>query len=639
MGLGLTLGFATIECGRCGAARQRRFACGDCGDEPAAVEYDLRVQNRQRAVRTASSDAEDPSAEDTDAFTVLQSESFRELHKRIFRAAQLVATEDERGVERLTAVTSEVRALTAWAEQAAVKRPMVSVTRAVKSAAAAHARLYDAVIGALVEERLDRAQQTEAVVQRALDDAAEAAADAGSIVDDMNAVTDAADPVSAWVQRAVGDDYLGAGERGSALFHERTGLHGDVGAGFAALVMDRMIRTVGDPDIFWPMVVAHIDVLEAAGDQLADVVASEPFRRRYGEVSEDLWSAARRAVATSVDRSVREAASDQLEAGHLVLEQAIKFHLGIASAITTRRTFESWQAADVSELVNLARDRCWAVADSIPSSVIRNAFAHRDYIVDGDDVLLSPRRAADRGEEPEATTLVQLQDVVLGTVEAAAAMELALAYCAENRGLDEALRNNAHLFMPVVVSVLGWQNVEVQDDGPTTHVAATVAGPIPSHAVVFPIQPLASSVRTLVLHLRRDNDEAQITVDVDAYRSWSADADDLDKELRFARLMRSTTIDGEPFFGDAQLDKLLATRAAEIATDDARPQAAVIADLRKIRGLARELERTALNRALGQALRWRASLAAGTPMDTEEDTSPLLAYVGAAVEPPGTTLF
>lgn len=525
----LTLRFSTVECLRCGAMRQTRFPCPDCGKAAAITEMDLHVQKRQQSVQAAV----EAHVSEADSLRVSAEELIGDgrlasLPDRTFAAGMRVAGGDPDGVTELVAIAHEIASLEKWVDEVSFSRPTVVLTQHVQVAVNSLVNVYDLVVRALSAESITDAQQANEGIQDALDRAGEAARLAGDILERVSRILEGGDPIGDWLALALNDDPIGASARGQGLFLTNTRRSCGPGTGLAALTCDVMASTIADPDEFWRLVRGHIALLESIQAPAVTAIVSDPtFTERLSEVTHDVWSAARRAAVSPDTDTLREEAGQLLEAGHLIVEQAIKFHLGVACAGTTKMTFERTQASDVSELANVASDKGWDVVGALGDSGIRNAFAHRDYDVRGDDVYLSPRQRHRDGRPEAMLSLLELQDSVLQFVEASMAMELALIAIGENLGLEGHVSPQGTFLVKSALIGIGWTQVDTRNHDGILIVSATVNHAVPLPLIAFAVQPVVGTTRRVDLHLRRSDTRAEVTIEipVETYAIWAATAE------------------------------------------------------------------------------------------------------------------
>lgn len=631
----LTLRYQQTRCRRCGVDRQTRITCPDCGERAAPTEFDIHVQRRQRAVQLATaaraSQVKPPALT---ALELLGSDRLLTLPKHLLAAATKIADGRIEGPAELAVVARDVAVLEAWATSSPELRPMVALARTVKVAVRDLTRVFDDVVEALIAESLAEAQSASNRYQASLDSAAVAVALAGDHLDRAARVLGADDLMGAWFAEALAGDPVAATTRGQTLYADEVGRSCGPGAALSALALDVMVSTLGDRARFWHLTREHTELLANANPKLVSVLAEESFQRRALDVTHDLWLAAQRAALMPLPETLRGVATDLLQDGHLVVEQALKFHLGMACACFTRRTFSDTQACDVSDLANVARDKGWAIAGALGTSELRNAFAHRDYEVLGDRVLLSPARHRREGAPATSASLNEVQNSILEFIEASAAMDLALIFVAEDLGVEGYVLPPAQFLVRTMLVALGWSDVELTVSERTLVLHATVAGEVPLGAVAYAAQPFVDAAEVVQLHLGRADTgmRAVVEIPLGAYKAWSNASDVLGKEVAFLQLSASTTRNGSPVMDSRHAAKYIAFRACQVVGNRGRPFAELNQDLRRWRAAARDLGLDELQRLIGRAQRWRAMAETDLAVDPAE-LEPLLALAGTVLDP------
>lgn len=304
---------------------------------------------------------------------LLESRDLAALPSRIIRSAHRLASDQGAGSDEFVSVAQEIGSLERWASEVAPLRPLVTLTSHTKSVIGALIAEYEVVAGALAEEQLEAAQRASAAAQRSLDAVAEEARNVGTILERAARVLTAGDPTGAWIAEAFQGDPIGAIGRGQALLGAQTGRNGGGQSALAAVIYDAVMSTICDPAEFWKLVRAHLQLLDGVRAEVP-IIASDPqFASRLVDVTQDLLDAARGAAVAPNSQSLRAEARELLEAGHLLVEQPLKFHLGAACAATTRMTFADTQARDVSELINIAGARA---GPSAPESATLSCATH-----------------------------------------------------------------------------------------------------------------------------------------------------------------------------------------------------------------------------------------------------------------------
>ncbi len=631
----LGLWFTQIDCLRCGAQRQTRFACPECGLAPRATETDFHVQYRQRAIRNARDRTEGVTLQSWDsALDVLESGQVGSLTDRLFAVAdRLAKDEDEAAIDDFASIAAEFASLRGWADSAVALRPLVAVTRGVVNAIRALDDLFDVVLQALETDSMAELRILQRSVQPLIDRAAAAIAPAGEAAANAAAVVDSDDPTAAWLELALaGADILDAARRGAQLFTVKTGLDCGPAVGLTAAIADCAVSVIGDRDRFWSICMGHMADLQPLRGPLAPILATSEFRKRYAEVAEDTWSAARAAATRPAPETYREFTSELLDHGHLLVEQSLKLHLGLPTAATSRRTFYQTQACDVSELVQIARDKRWSTSGALPTADLRNAFAHRDYEVIGDEVSLSPARRATRGDPKKLITLPELQDEVLSLAELALALDLAATAVAEASGSTGLELNGLHL-LPTLLRGLSWSEVEIsRHDADSVTIRATVPGALRVPTVAS-IAQFTLGFERLELELQRADTgrHRRFILPMEPMRKFAATDEELVRELCVIEILATATTDADPIVDATTASKCIAFRACEELAAD-HPHDETMRVLRPLRQSARSLGLDALQKELGRAMRWSASRETASAFDlTAEGT--LFKIAGQATEP------
>ena len=610
--------FTTIVCLRCEAERQARFACPECGLAPAATETDIHVQDRQRALARIGDRSALVQRLDLNVLGLWDLSDLAEIAPRMFEAWKGLARDPSGGVDAFRDVAAEVATLELWAAEIEPLRPLVVLTRHTQAVIKSLVDIYDLLAASLGEEQMKKAQAAANRLQGLVDAVGAELRRVRELVDRVDRVLDEPDPIAAWIgESAVAGDLEATVASGQALVEARLGRQVEAGAAFVAGIHHTVMSTLGDPDEFWRLAGDHLVRLERAAPQTLEVVDEPLFSARLAEVTEDLWDGARRAAVTPEPASLRTAARDILEAGHLVTEQALKLHLGVLCAATSRNSFSDTQAGDVSALLDVAVGKRWAVAAALGDSSMRNAFAHRDFAVVGDEVSLSPRRRQQDGEPEVLMGLDAMQDSVLRFVEAGAAMDLAIGIFLESHGVTVETAPLERVLSVALLSALGWSEVTVDHQDERVFVSAVVTTDVDESVLGFAAHPFLDTAHALELRLVREDTGQSCVVEIDLRRGrdFRSAEDERQKHAAFVLHRHSTLIDGEPMWSPAQVERYAARLGWEaiIDPDISTP------DLRKVvrvlRHLAQEAGLDAVDRELAKCMRLRLQAGGGWELD------------------------
>ena len=638
--LRITLTFSRIECSRCGAERQTRLPCPDCGMRPRPTEVDINLQFRRNAVKAAQSARKAealPIA--VDAKELLSFERIGTLAERIFSAGDLIGRREEKGATRLASLAAEIGSLERWTREVERLRPWVFLTDAVKMAVEELVKVYDIVVQALICDEIRAAQTCQVEAQAALDRSADAISDADRGLELMLRVLEGGDPIGTWMAVAIDGDPATAIERGKALFLRRTGMTCGDSAAFMALMLAPMTATVCDEDRWWDLVNEHIRFLDDHRADLGPVLQDPSYASRRSDVTHDLWQSARRAARMPDPETMRQEAADLLEVGHLVVEQQLKFNLGLGCALTTRRSFTATQGQDVAVLAGIARDQNWPIAQNLEDAAIRNAFAHRDFTIDSDSILLTPQRGGKK-HPARSLTMSQLLDSVLEIIEIAAAMELATLWITENIDPTSVYIPKGIEFMEALLTGFGFDEVEAtRNTDDCVRTSACIDSSVPLATIVSAVQPLVGTAREASFHLTR-RDQAQeciVVVPVDIHSVWQRAATVLDREVAFLRLCNTTMVDGMPAMSRDHVRHVISIRASQLFLDQDQPLADVCAGLTTWRSLADTLSFADLAKDIRRAIKCRRYRAVGLQI-FEADVPMLLDHSEEDLPPPITDL-
>ncbi len=633
------LTFCSIQCIRCESMRQARFPCPECGKQPKEVEVDKYVQLRQRAVAQAEAiqDAEPRyRKEDLDLDILLGSGFLVEVIDEVFEAANEIVAGNSDGPNSLSVVLATVEALKAWHESVVELRPNINVVRLAKIALHEIVVLCDAVVSALRCESLVEAQEMQSRIQESIDSATETVAKAGDIFDLAYEIYSADDPAGCLLREAGFGDPSHILELGRSKFEEKTKHSCGVATSMIAAVNELSISLYGDEQNFWNIVNAHIALLTHDLTTLKEMLQSSHFTERISDAAYDYLSHARRSSFGGDPDSLREEVSDILETGHLIVEQGLKLHLGILCAIHTKKSFDDTQGCDVSELYNIASNKKWIVAESLGSSNIRNAFAHRDYSIVGQhEVSLSPNRRK-RDKEPEiAVDVLELHDESLVMIEAASAMELALYAVAEKIDVDVVLLPRGDIVAKTFLTGIGWNDISITRDNETAFVSATVDQPQRFANLVYVVDPYKDVLNEVQVELYRSDtgDNASIIVSMnDHLRGYGAE-EDYGRVIAVLDLMNRVTVNDERVYESSQIVKCIAVSALAALADTERPFREVADELKAWKYLASRLGFEDLSRNIRGGIRFRARVNSGEANVDAPNLDVIMSYGSEDVAP------
>ena len=233
--------------------------CPDCGAQPSPTEIDIYVQRRQQAVKAATlarqslvnthrSSLFDAPTNISNLGEIITHTS--ELIEHIERAASLVANEADRGPAALESVAREITDLELWIKDSVEFRPLAPLVSLFKLSATHIVRLFDTSVNALVARDIAAAQHLEEQIQESLDEAALAAETADSLLHRIERIAESTNPISAWLDEAVGGDIFSALEQGKLILAKHDINVSGSEAPLLAVVFETIMSSISDSDRF-----------------------------------------------------------------------------------------------------------------------------------------------------------------------------------------------------------------------------------------------------------------------------------------------------------------------------------------------------------------------------------------------------
>ena len=519
----IRLGFDAIECRGCGTKRQKGLDCPHCGARAAPTEVDLQYQSRTRALAPVKQIRAGPgSPPDDSPIDLLVSPLLAELTGRISSGANAIARTPHARSDALQRTARDIADLVAWVRETRELRPWGAFARTVKDAVEGLVRVFDTTVAMLEARDGGQAQQLQPELQRHLDDATDAIWACNSLFDRISKLVLSDNPAATWISLAFEGDLSTVSERGFATLERHQLATEHEGAAFLALLWGYVADTTSDEQRFWHLVDQHRSLLASHSEALFDVVDTDFFAERATASLEDILSAARSAAAHGEPESQRQLAAELLEHGHLLIEQPIKLHLGIACVATGVMSFDETQATHVSRLARVAIEHGWAISHYVDNSDLRNAFGHRDFRVRDDGMIeLTPARYRAKGRPPPVMTLDELCDAILALVEACGVMDMAFALATGRSVDDQGLQASPFLVRTLVAGQLEWEVIDMSFGDTEVVLEARCTQPVKLAAVGMLASLLTDYTRLIVRVHAEGSDIHEVEIPIPQFNSWS----------------------------------------------------------------------------------------------------------------------
>ena len=635
------LSFAKVQCKGCGEPRQAKHQCPECGKRPEVTETDGFLQSRQRTVDLVQgqkeTEASTYSVEDLHLDVIFESEVLSGLVSRIYSAAAKASNGHTAGAAELAKVELDIEVLEKWANAILELRPQVKLIRSIKVSIPPIRRVYDYITGALTAETVAEAQSLEKAAQSAIDEAASTMAEANELFDKVMRVFDQSDDsnfTGRWLNEMGFGDLENYIEIGQQQFQSHIGKPCGIATSLMVLANQMTIAVICDEQNFWTMVDGHIQLLERKVNELKTLIESDYFIERMSISSHDQLLQSKRAYISEEYDSLREEVIEILDGAHLIVEQVLKLHLGAACSLFSKMTFEATQGADVSELCNIAKDKTWTIATSLTTPAMRNAYAHRDFELHGDQVVLSPAWCSKSGDTPVAMNVPELRNEALKVLEVSMAMELALCYVADSLDVDLAVQPRSLPLVRTFLTAIGWTDVAVERRKENVHIAANVMGRQKLANIAMAITSLKGVTDELVLDLHRSDigKSVCVVIPLPEYIFWSDLANGQDSTVAFLGLIHRIAVDGEPFCSVNSVAKVIAVSVLQVMTEADREFKTIRSEMQAWRSLARELQLLDLDRDIGKCVKYRAMASGELANVSYPNLDVLMEYARATVQ-------
>jgi hypothetical protein len=603
----IKLSWKQIECRRCHEARVVGMPCPTCDARPDPHEADPNLQRRQRLARDALATldrqpASQPgSRPSTDQWS--PEEGFAPLVEWLeqFLPTLNAAIQDPSAAPRLLELVTDLvdfrdqlhasrwlrPQLPLWRTAAALIEHLTQVARCHLTACAAPTPL--------------QAQAAAEAGQQALDAAADEGRRVAERLERWQRIS-ASDQVGDIVAALAVEAYRLAGtadllvleQDGARDFEEFLGAACPSGMGLLLRMMSLQAEVVLDEQRFRQIAHDAYAVLTRQPDQLRRLVQDQTL-------VDDIHDAVRRGYDAAVTvQAVLAAASDDRRAiravlalAHELLEGPGKRYVAALLAVASRRSYQDLRRRDAGALLQQASQQPSLVPllDGLDIA-LRDAKAHEDYLIEGDELILTDHGVRRPNTQPIPGLV--LLDQVLTALETLQALFFALAAAAAGISvtLVDAL-DWGHFDMAdedVVAMLLGlqsWTDVTVELHGDTLRAAATgQLGTQPLRPVAVLVPHLPGHITQLELTVHTSTGQRLLAGPTAPWRRYSTSAD-WDKQLHFVECCRRWHLDEKPTFDQDQIRLWAARQALEQA---AAGYPACVRRLRQLRDLAQRLQ-------------------------------------------------
>ena len=615
----IKLSWKQIECRRCHEARVVGISCPTCDARPDPREVDPNLQRRQRLARDALAILDRPPGTHITTRPALDQwspeQGFGPLAEWLeqFLPALNAAIDDASAAPRLFELVATLVDLRDEVGASQWLRPHLPLWRTADTLIGRLTDVARHYLLACAARTPLQAQAAAEAGQHALDAGADDSSDLDERLDRWERIT-ASDRVGDIMVAVAVETYRLAGtsdllvleEDGAQDFEQLLGTPCPSGMGFLLLFMSLQAEVILDQQRFRQLARdAHAVLMQRPG-RLQQMVLDDVL-------VEDMQDAVRRGYDAAITAQAvlaaagndRQAIRALLALAHELLEGPGKRQVAALLAVVGRRTYQHLRRDDAGALLHQASQQpsLAPLLDGLDIA-LRDAKAHEDYLIEGDELILTDHGIR-RPNTPPIPGLV-LVDRVLTAVETIQALFFALAAAAAKVDimLVDAL-DYSHFDMAdedVFAMLLGlqsWTDVTVEIDEDTLRAVASGELPAPSlrpAAILVPHLP--EHITRLELSLHTSSGLRLLAGPTEPWRRYNASTG-WEKQLDFVECCRRWHLDGRPAFDQDQVRLWAARQALENA---AAGYPACIKPLRQLHRLAQHLQDDDLARDLRELI-------------------------------------
>lgn len=633
----IKLSWKQIECRRCHEARVVGIPCPTCNARPDPREVDPNLQRRQRLARDALTILDRPPGTHTTSRPVLDQwspeQGFGPLAEWLeqFLPALNAAIDDASAAPRLFGLVATLVDLGDELGASQWLRPHLPLWRTADTLIGRLTDVARHYLLACAARTPLQAQAAAEAGQRALDAGADDSSDLAERLDHRERIT-ASDRVGDIIAALAVETYRLAGtsdllvleEVGAQDFEQLLGSACPSGMGFLLLFMSLQAEVILDQQRFRQLARDAHALLTQRPGRLQQLVQDDVLVADMQDAVRRGYDAAITAQAVlAVAGNDRQAIRALLALAHELLEGPGKRHVAALLSVAGRRTYQDLRRQDAGALLQQASQQphLAPLLDGLDIA-LRDAKAHEDYLIEGDELILTDHGVRRPNTQPIPGLV--LVDRVLTAVETIQALFFALAAVAATVDvmLVDAL-DYSHFDMAdenVFAMLLGlqsWTDVTVEiDEGALRAVAS---GELPAQSmrpVAILVPHLPERITQLELTVHTSSGLRLLAGPIEPWRRYNASTG-WQKQLHFVECCRRWHLDGRSAFDEDQVRLWAARQALEHA---AAGYPACIKPLRQLHRLAQRLQDDDLARDLRELITYARNASMGlAPQDVGSD--------------------
>lgn len=303
------------------------------------------------------------------------------------------------------------------------------------------------------------------------------------------------DLVSAWAKLTLGStgpiDFSAIAKAADGIAHHRLGSPCPPGLEASVVIYETMMKAMTEADAFWAAVRGHREAMKGLGSEFVRAVEDPNFARAAAALGHDSWSMARRGAQADPE-TFREAATVVLNNAHTLIEAGLRPLYAVALAAKRKKPYLSIAAKDAADVIKQAGQQGWFVPEPLANLSVRHAYAHRDYDIEDDLLVLGATR-----RDRVVLTFDEAVDQMLAVEEGTVAVLLGCELAAADLGATfpdtmhdvPAIRLAAHGLLGI-----GWNDVDIDTDGDTVVIVAAVDRAVRTSELVMGLEPMPADI-------------------------------------------------------------------------------------------------------------------------------------------------
>ena len=510
-------------------------------------------------------------------------------------------------------------------------RPSRALRPALNTMSAAMQAASDELLTAMEAGNPRLAQIHGANLQPAMDDATRSMSDFSRVCDGWLRAQSGEDPLVVFMSIAA-DDAAGGRQVDGILDLARLGR--DLAAkrlpsisfplelGVSASLMSSFAKLFFDEEQFWSVVAWQVEHVRSNRVTLDKLSQTDTWLAHWTQASAQAIAACERlrvlsAAAKGDEASVYAA----LDFCHDLQEGLAKTVLATSRLLwKDNRDFEELLADGVKSLADWLRanGQLAAAVFELPS---RNARAHRDWLVDGEDVVLCVLRPPSNGAVRISSE--ELDDHLIALAEVTLALHFGIVVAAAS--LLVVLPHNEHLiasqwrtYCAAILRGSGWSDADVSIEvDKAIHIRGRVSRRVSISELFSLVSYLPDTATTIEAEIATPNGDRRISIPIGPLRRFSTESDEMAKSLHYAACAYLSTIDGTSAMSRACFRKVVVVAMYRWVTEG-DDEIGVVAAFKMGRAIATLCNDTELLAELRLAQGWRGSNLSGLKRDVDE---------------------